>query len=349
MTSRWHHALGRAGRALLLAAAVGIVAGCGGGEDGGGSGQSGGAPASSGPLKVAAVFTVPLEQQWASVVDRAFKGLETSGDIAYTASPETAPEDIPRVVRQFGADGYDLVFVESYQAEEEVRAAAQEYRDTNFLLGSSLPPDEAYPNVGVFGTHVEESAYLCGMLAGGMTKSNKLGFLGGFPIPEVNWLGNAFIEGAREVNPKVGYVASYLNSWFDPAKTTELAEAQIENGVDVIYAERTPAVDVAAKHDVLAVGNITDVGKQFPETVLCSALWDMGPTVARAVEQTRKGTFKAEDYSQYIKLSADGNRPAEPGAGLKVPQSLLEKIAERQKAIKSGEFEVKANDSRVRG
>jgi basic membrane lipoprotein Med (substrate-binding protein (PBP1-ABC) superfamily) len=352
MRSRWYHRLKRTAGALVLVAVVGVIAGCGGGDANSSSGSSSDAAASSQrnePLKVAAVYTVPLEQQWASVVDQAFKDLQKSGDVQYTPSEETSPEDIPRVVRQFGADGYDLVFVESYQAEEEVRAAADEYPKTNFLVGSSLPADDAHPNVGVFGTHVEESAYLCGMLAGGMTKSNKLGFLGGFPIPEVNWLGNAFIQGARDVNPKVSYVVSYLNSWFDPAKTTELAEAQIESGVDVIYAERTPAVDVAAKNDALAVGNITDVGKQFPETVLCSALWDMHPTIKTAVEKTRDGKFAAEDYSQYIKLSADGNRPAEPGASLKIPADVLKRVEERQQAIEAGEFEVKADDSKVRG
>ena len=352
MTLRWPRRLTRTAGVAFIASLALVAAGCGSGSESGAassSGGGGGAANGDGPLKVAAVFTVPLEQQWASVIDGAFTDLEKSGDIQYTASEETAPEDVPRVVRQFGADGYDLVFVESYQAEEEVRTAADEYPDTRFLLGSSMPPDDAHPNVAVFGTHVEESAFLCGMLAGGMTKSDKLGFLGGFPIPEVNWLGNAFIEGARDVNPNAKYVVSFLNSWFDAAKTTELAEAQIESGVDVIFAERTPAVEVAAHHGILAVGNITDVGKEFPDTVVCSALWNMEPTLTTAVEKVRDGSFAPEDYSAYIKLAKGGNMPAKVHGDIEIPADLEQRVERRRKQIADGTFEVAANSEEPKG
>jgi hypothetical protein len=83
------------------------------------------------------------------------------------------------------------------------------------------------------------------MIAGGMTKSNKIGMVGGFPIPEVNRLMNAFMAGAKETNPKVEFSVSFINSWFDPPKAKEAAFAMIDKGADVMYAERFGVSDAA--------------------------------------------------------------------------------------------------------
>ena len=85
----------------------------------------------------------------------------------------------------------------------------------------------------MFDNYIQEPAYLTGMVAGGMTKTNKIGMVGGFPIPEVNRLMNAFMAGAKEINPKVEFSVSFINSWFDPPKAKEAAFAMIDKGADV--------------------------------------------------------------------------------------------------------------------
>ena len=91
----------------------------------------------------------------------------------------------------------------------------------------------------MFDNYIQEPAYLSGMVAGGMTKSNKIGLVGGFPIPEVNRLMHAFMAGAKEVNPKAEFTVTFINSWFDPPKAKEAAFAMIDKGADAVDIGKT--------------------------------------------------------------------------------------------------------------
>ena len=123
--------------------------------------------------------------------------------------------------------------------------------------------------------------------------------VGGYPIPEVNRLMHAFMAGASEVNPKVQFTVTFIGSWFDPPKAKEAAFAMIEKGADVLYAERFGVSDAAKERGKLAIGNVIDTQKEYPNTVVASALWNMEPTIDRALKAVKAGTFKAEDYGQY--------------------------------------------------
>ena len=144
------------------------------------------------------------------------------------------------------------------------------------------------------------------MVAGGMTKTSKIGMVGGFPIPEVNRLMNAFMAGAKETNPKVEFMVSFINSWFDPPKAKEAAFAMIDKGADVMYAERFGVSDAAKEKGKLAIGNVIDTQAQYPETVVASALWHMEPTIDAALKAVKDGSFKAEDYGQYSTMKHKG-------------------------------------------
>jgi basic membrane lipoprotein Med (substrate-binding protein (PBP1-ABC) superfamily) len=161
-------------------------------------------------------------------------------------------------------------------------------------MGSSGKPQA--PNFAVFDNYIQEPAYLSGMVAGGMTKTNKIGMVGGYPIPEVNRLMHAFMAGAKEVNPKVEFYVTFIGSWFDPPKAKEAAYAMIEKGADVMYAERFGVSDAAKEKGKLAIGNVIDTQAQYPDTVVASALWNMEPTIDRAIKAAKGGAFKAEDY-----------------------------------------------------
>ena len=158
---------------------------------------------------------------------------------------------------------------ESFAVEAAARKVAKDYPKLSFLMGSSGKPQE--PNFSVFDNYIQEPAYLSGMIAGGMSKSNKIGLVGGFPIPEVNRLMNAFMAGAKEVNPKVEFAVSFINSWFDPPKAKEAAFAMIDKGADVLYAERFGVSDAAKERKVLAIGNVINTQAQYPDTVVASA------------------------------------------------------------------------------
>ena len=294
-------------------------------------------------LKVAAVYTVPFEQQWVSRLHKALKAAEARGDIEYKASENVSNADYERVMREYATGGNTLIVGEAFAVEAAARKVAKDFPKVSFLLGSSGKPQA--PNFSVFDNYIQEPAYLSGMIAGGVTKTNKIGMVGGFPIPEVNRLMNAFMMGAKEVNPKVEFSVSFINSWFDPPKAKEAAFAMIDKGADVMYAERFGVSDAAKEKGKLAIGNVIDTQPQYPDTVVASALWNMEPTIDRAIKMVKDGKFKAEDYGPYSMMKHKGSELAPLGSfEKKIPADTMAKVRAKEKAILDGKFTVKVDD-----
>ena len=297
-----------------------------------------------GKVKVAGVYTVPIEQQWVSRIHTALKAAEARGDIEYVWAESVANTDYERVMRQYAEGGQQLIFGEVFGVERAARNAAKDYPKTAFVMGSSFQPQE--PNFSVFDNYIQEPAYLTGMIAAGMSRSGKIGMVGGYPIPEVNRLMNAFIAGAREINPKTEFSISFINSWFDPPKAKEAAFAMIDKGADVMYAERFGVSDAAKERKVLAVGNVINTQSTYPDTVVASALWNMEPTVEVALKKVKAGQFTAEDYGAYSTMKHKGSELAPLGTfEAKVPAELKAKVKAKEKAILDGSFVVKVDDS----
>ncbi len=336
MTSRFSFsASGSARRALLklgLAAGLALTA------------SAVHAQAAPAKVKVAAVYTVPVEQQWVSRIHKALNAAKERGEIDYSFSENVSNADYERVVRQYAEQGNKFIVGEAFAVESAARKVARDYPATAFLMGSSGKPQA--PNFSVFDNYIQEPAYLTGMIAGGMTKSHRIGLVGGYPIPEVNRLMQAFMAGAKEIDPQVEFTVSFIGSWFDPPKAKEAAFAMIDKGADVLYAERFGVSDAAKERGKLAIGNVVNTQQQYPETVVASALWNMEPTITQALSQVKAGTFKAEDYGQYSLMKFKGSELAPLGTFEgKVPADLMAKVAARQKAILDGSFTVKVVDS----
>jgi basic membrane lipoprotein Med (substrate-binding protein (PBP1-ABC) superfamily) len=295
-------------------------------------------------IKVAAIYTVPFEQQWVSRIHKALKAAEARGDIEYKASENVANADYERVMREYATGGAQLIVGESFAVEAAARKVARDFPKISFLMGSSGKPQA--PNFAVFDNYIQDPAYLTGLIAGGVTKSNRIGMVGGFPIPEVNRLMHAFMAGAREVNPKVQFMVTFINSWFDPPKAKEAAFAMIDKGADVMYAERFGVSDAAKERKVLAIGNVINTQDQYPDTVVASALWHMEPTIDRALGLVKGGKFIAEDYGSYSMMKHKGSELAPLGTfESKLPKELVAKVRAKEKAILEGRFVVKVDDS----
>jgi basic membrane protein A and related proteins len=286
--------------------------------------------------KVAAIYTVPFEQQWVSRIHKALKAAEARGDIEYKATENVSNADYERVMREYATAGNQLIVGEAFAVEAAARKVAKDFPKVSFLMGSSGKVQA--PNFSVFDNYIQEPAYLSGMVAGGMTKSNKIGMVGGFPIPEVNRLMNAFMAGAKETNPKVEFSVSFINSWFDPPKAKEAA--------DVMYAERFGVSDAAKEKGKLAVGNVINTQDKYPDTVIASALWNMEPTIDRALKLVKDGKFTAEEYGQYSMMKHKGSELAPLGTfEKKVPADVVGKVMAKEKAILAGHYTVKVDDS----
>ena len=298
--------------------------------------------------KVAAIYTVPVEQQWVSRIDKALKAAVARGEIEYVFSENVANADYERVMRQYAEKGNTLIVGESFAVEAAARKVAKDYPKVSFLMGSSGKPQE--PNFSVFDNYIQEPAYLSGLVAGGVSKSGKIGMVGGFPIPEVNRLMNAFMAGVREVNPKAEFTITFINSWFDPPKAKEAAFAMIDKGADVLYAERFGVSDAAKERKVLAIGNVINTQAQYPDTVVASALWNMEPTIDAALAAVKAGQFKAEDYGKYSTMKFKGSELAPLGSfEAKVPKAIVDKVKAREKEIAAGSFSVKVDDGQPKG
>ena len=292
-----------------------------------------------GKIKVAAIYTVPVEQQWVSRIHKALNAAKDRGEVEYVFSEKVANADYERVMREYAEKGNTFIVGESFAVEAAARKVAKDYPKVSFLMGSSGKPQE--PNFAVFDNYIQEPAYLTGMVAGGMTKTNKIGMVGGYPIPEVNRLMHAFMAGARETNPKVEFYVTFIGSWFDPPKAKEAAFAMIEKGADVMYAERFGVSDAAKERGKLAIGNVIDTQAQYPDTVVVSALWNMEPTINTALNNVKLGKFKAEDYCQFSTMKYKGSEMSPYGTfGAKVGKDLQAKVAAKQKDILDGKFKV---------
>ena len=294
-------------------------------------------------LKVAGVYTSPFEQQWISRLHKALKAAEARGEIEYKSTENVTNADFERVMREYATAGNQLIIGDVFGVEAAARKVAKDFPKTSFLVGSSGKPQA--PNLSVFDNFIQEPAYLSGMVAGGMTKTNKIGMVGGFPIPEVNRLMNAFMAGAKEVNPKVEFSVSFINSWFDPPKAKEAAFAMIDKGADVLYAERFGVSDAAKEKGKLAIGNVINTQDKYPDTVVASALWNMEPTIDLAIKNVKAGSFKAEDYGPYSTMKHKGSELAPLGSfEKKIPADIVSKVQAKEKAIRAGQFSVKVDD-----
>ena len=299
-----------------------------------------------GPIKMASVYTVPVEQQWVSRIHKAANTAKDRGDIEYVFSEKVANTDYERVMREYCEAGHQLIVGEAFAVEDAARAVAKDYPDRAFLIGSSFKPDAAAnPNFAVFDNYIQDASYLSGIVAGAMTKSGKIGMVGGYPIPEVNRLMNAFMAGVKETRKDATFLVAFIGSWFDPPKAKETALAQIDAGADLLYAERFGVSDAAKEKGVLAVGNVIDTQADYPDTVVSSALWHFEPTLDAAIAAIKGGSFKADDYGQYSFMKAGGCSLAPLGTfDAKVPDDVKKLVAEKEAAIKDGSFTVAIND-----
>ena len=296
-------------------------------------------------LKVAAIYTVPVEQQWVSRIHIAANAAVERGEIEYVFSENTSNSDYERVMREYSEAGHDLIVGEIFAVEDAARQVARDYPETAYLMGSSFLPRDDTPNLAVFDNYIQDASYLSGIIAGAMTKSKNIGMVGGFPIPEVNRLMHAFMAGVKEMAPDTTFQVAFIGSWFDPPKAKETAFAQIDAGADIMYAERFGVSDAAKEKGILAIGNVIDTQPDYPDTVVASALWHFEPTLDAAIAKVKAGEFKAENYGLYSFMKEGGCSLAPLGTFEgKVPQEALDLVAEKEAAIKAGDFIVEIND-----
>ncbi len=298
-------------------------------------------------MKVAGIFETPIEEPWVKQIHQALVKAQEELGIEYTWSESVKAADFARVMREYAEKDYQLIMGDAFCAERIARRVARDYPDTAFVFGSGIGP--ADPNFGVFDNWIHEPAYLSGMIAGRMTKTNTVGVVGGMAIPEINRLSNAFCAGAKEVNGEVTCKFAFIGSFFDPPKAKEAAIAQIEAGVDVIYAERFGVIEAAKEKGVLAISNMSDQASLGPDTVVTGPVWDMWPTVKHVVTLVQAGVFTAQDFGGFSYMGKGGSYLAPyHDFDATLPDDVKQMVDERRQEILDGTFRVNLDESTPR-
>lgn len=296
------------------------------------------------PLKIAMILPGPItDNDWNSV---GYNGLQSAGevlnaDVAYVENVTDA--DAERLLRDFAARGYDLVFAHSFSFGDAALNASESFPDTIFMAGTA---SELSDNLGTYSNPDYQGAYLAGMLAAGASDTDSIGWVGGMPAP--NMLANlhAYTAGAKEVNAEVNVLHTFIGSWFDPPKAKEATIAQIEQGADVVSAQGVGVIDGAAEKGVLAIGAMTDQNPLGEETVLTSVTWDLGPLISAVGQAVMDDTWTSENWSYGVASDSVGLAPFH-GLDTNVDPAVMEAVEAKIAAIKDGSFEVPLDTSPV--
>jgi basic membrane protein A and related proteins len=291
------------------------------------------------PLKAAWVYVGPVgDGGWTFAHDLGRKAVEAEfGDKVKTSFVEKVPEgaDAERVIRDLASQGNKIIFATSFGFMESMLKVAAEFPDVKFEHATGYKRAD---NMGIYDAKFYEDAYQAGIIAGAMTKSNTLGFVASFPIPEVLRNINGFTLGAQSINPKVKTKVVWVNSWFDPPKESEAAQSLINAGADVLLQNTdSPAVlQTAEKNGKYAFGWDSDMSDKAPKAHLASCIANWGPYYKKAVKDVLDGTWKAERTVWGVK---EGQNELVKIADI-VPAEAKAKVAEVMGKMKTGEFEV---------
>ncbi len=253
------------------------------------------APAKAEPLKVAFAYVGPVgDGGWTYAHDSGRKAAEKEfGDKIVTSFVENVPEsaDAERVLRDMAGQGNKLIFGTTFGYMEPMLKVAADTKGVMFEHATGYKQAE---NMRTYDSRTYEGAYMAGVIAGKMTKSNTLGVVASDPIPEVIRNINSFTLGAQSSNPKVKTKVVWVNEWFNPPKETEAATSLINGGADVLFQNTdSPAVlKTAQDKGKRAFGWDSDMTAYGPKAHLASAVINWGPYYIKAIKDALDGNWK---------------------------------------------------------
>ncbi len=282
------------------------------------------------------VFTGPISDGgWTQQHDRGRLAVEKLG--VRTLYKESVPntQESAKVMRDMISQGAKMIFATSFGYMDYMMEVAAENPDVKFFhCGGYKQSENAINYLG----RMYQARYLSGIVAGMKTKSNKLGYLAAFEIPEVVRGINAFTLGVRSVNPDATVEVIWTHTWNDPPKEKEAANALIDNGCDIIAQHQTgPAnLQAAEARGVWGIGYHADMNDAAPEACLTSAYWNWEPYYVEAVQEVMNGTWEAVNY--WGGMDKDIVRIAELGKN--APAGAAEAVAAAKEKITDGSLVV---------
>jgi simple sugar transport system substrate-binding protein len=295
------------------------------------------APAKAEPLKIAFAYVGPVgDGGWTFAHDNARKAIEKEfGDKIVTTFAENVKEgpDAERVIRDMVGQGNKLIFGTTFGYMDYMLKVAADNPDVKFEHATGY---KTAPNLRTYDSRTYEGAYMAGIIAGGMTKTNVLGVVGSVPIPEVVRNINSFTLGAQSVNPKIKTKVVWVGDWFNPPKETEAATALINGGADILMqnTDSSAVLQTAEKMGKRGFGWDSDMSAYGPKAHLGSAVINWEPYYKSRIQAMLDGTWKSqpekiwwgvkEGAIDFVSLAAD------------VPDAAKKKLDEVKAGLKDG-------------
>lgn len=246
--------------------------------------------------KVGFVYVGPIgDHGWSYQHDQGRLALEKALDVK-TTYVESVPEgaDAGRVIRQLAADGNEVIFTTSFGYMNPTLKVAKKFPKVKFEHATGY---KRAPNLSTYSGRFYEGRAVLGTIAGKMTKSNIIGYIASFPIPEVIRGIDAMTLAARKVNPDVKVKVVWVNSWFDPGKEGDAAKALIDQGADIItqHTDSPAPLQVAEKRGVYAFGQASDMKAFAPKAQLTAIIDDWAPYYIERVKAAMDGKWESKD------------------------------------------------------
>jgi simple sugar transport system substrate-binding protein len=292
------------------------------------------------PLKIAFAYVGPVgDGGWTFAHDNARKALEKQfGDRIQTSFVEKVPEaaDAERVFRDMASQGNKLIFGTTFGYMEPMLKVAADLKDVKFEHATGFKQAE---NMRTYDSRTYEGAYMAGVIAGGMTKTNTLGVVGSIPIPEVIRNINSFTLGAQSVNPKIKTKVVWVNDWFNPPKETDAAQSLINGGADVLMqnTDSSAVLQTAEKAGKYAFGWDSDMTAYGPKAHLASSIINWSPYYIKATQDALDGKWAGNSASWWgVKEGAIDLVSISD----KVPAELKEKVEKVKAGLKDGSFAI---------
>jgi simple sugar transport system substrate-binding protein len=288
------------------------------------------------PFEVGFIYVAPIgDSGWTFQHELGRKALVAAlGDQVKTTYEENVPEegaDAERAIHKFAASGNKMIFTTSFGFMNPTEKVAKQFPKVKFAHCTGY---KRGPNLATYSARFYEGRYLTGLIAGRMTKSNVIGYVAAFPIPEVVQGINAVTIAARSVNPNVVTKVVFVSSWFDPGKERAAADTLISQGADVImhHTDSTAIVQAGEEKGVWSFGYDSDMMKFGPKSQLTSVTMLWGDYYIAKTKLAMAGTWKSDDVWGGINAGMVKLAPLNPA----VPEAVKAEVAAATDKIAAG-------------
>lgn len=315
-----------------------VLAACAGKSEKSGSADS----TSASALKVALLTPGPIsDQSWNGSAYAGLTRIRDSIGASISHIQTKTPAEFEENFRQYGAQGYTIVFGHGFEFQDAAARVAPEFPKTMYITTSG---NTSGPNLAGIRFAFEEPSFMAGMVAGALTKTNVIGAIGGTELPPVRDAFKAFEDGAKAINPKVQLLTSYIGSWEDASAGKEQALAQIARNADVIFQNADAAglgIFQAARESKKAYvfGSNSNQNAVAPDVTIGSVVVDVPHAFLTVAREIKAGTFKPRVVA--MGSSADAVR-LELNEALKdrIPPSALHAVDSVKAGIAAGRIKI---------